>query len=175
MPVPRMSPTMNSSSSFGPITRLSSGWCSGVSATTVDDDDSAMWVLLLGLIGLLSRLAGPDTTIPAVTTSRRVSLRQLAFANNCKQTGRMARIRDSRLGEQLGSLGDFIATQRVSAETLYVRAGILDPDDHAVTSVEMAVLADSAITERQKRVLIDVYASFVKENESAAAGPDDQS
>ena len=130
----------------------------------------------------------------------------------------MARIRNSKLGEQLGSLGEFIATQRrsaqltlrqlaeqtgisnpylsqierglrrpsaevlqqlskalrVSAETLYVRAGILDPDDHPVTSVEMAVLADTAITERQKRVLIDVYASFVKENESAAVSPDDQ-
>src|SRR5215203_2268182 len=43
---------------------------------------------------------------------------------------------------------------RVSADQLYVRAGILDPDEHAVTSVEMAVLADTAITERQKRVLI---------------------
>ena len=64
---------------------------------------------------------------------------------------------------------------RISAETLYIRAGILDPDEHAVTSVEMAVLADTAITERQKRVLIDVYASFVKENESAETDPDDQS
>ena len=43
-----------------------------------------------------------------------------------------------------------------------------------MTSVEVAVLADTAITERQKRVLIDVYASFVKENESADPGPDDQ-
>jgi hypothetical protein len=33
----------------------------------------------------------------------------------------------------------------------------------------MAVLADQAITERQRRVLIDVYSSFVKENEKAAA------
>jgi transcriptional regulator with XRE-family HTH domain len=57
---------------------------------------------------------------------------------------------------------------RVSAESLYVRAGILDPDDHPATSVEMAVLADMAITARQKRVLIDVYTSFVKENEKAA-------
>ncbi len=54
---------------------------------------------------------------------------------------------------------------RVSAETLYVRAGILDPDEHPNLTVEMAVLADPAITERQKRVLIDVYTSFVKENE----------
>jgi hypothetical protein len=58
---------------------------------------------------------------------------------------------------------------RVSAETLYVRAGILDPDDHPATSVEMAVLADVAITERQKRVLMDVYTSFVNENERAAS------
>ena len=57
---------------------------------------------------------------------------------------------------------------RVSAESLYVRAGILDPEDHPATTVEMAVLADPAITERQRRVLIDVYASFVKENEKAA-------
>ena len=56
---------------------------------------------------------------------------------------------------------------RISAETLYVRAGILDPDDHPATTVEMAVLADGSITERQKRVLIDVYGSFVKENEKA--------
>ncbi|MFP5283118.1 MAG: helix-turn-helix domain-containing protein, partial [Actinomycetes bacterium] len=41
---------------------------------------------------------------------------------------------------------------RVSAETLYVKAGILDPDDHPATTVETAVLADVAITERQKRV-----------------------
>jgi len=61
---------------------------------------------------------------------------------------------------------------RVSAETLYVRAGILDPDDHPATSVEMAVLADSAITERQKRVLVDVYTSFVKENERSAETPE---
>jgi transcriptional regulator with XRE-family HTH domain len=125
---------------------------------------------------------------------------------------RMVRIRSPKISEQLGSLGEFIASQRrtaqlslrqlaeqtgisnpylsqierglrkpsaevllqlskalrISAETLYVRAGILDPDDHPGTPVEMAVLADMAITERQKRVLVDVYTSFVKENEKAA-------
>src|SRR3954454_11823138 len=64
---------------------------------------------------------------------------------------------------------------RVSAETLYVRAGILDPDEHAASSVELAVLADNAITERQKRVLIDVYASFVKENEASPKTQTDSS
>ena len=60
---------------------------------------------------------------------------------------------------------------RVSAETLYVRAGILDPTDHPATTVEMALLADPALTERQRSVLIDVYSSFVKENESRGPGP----
>lgn len=54
---------------------------------------------------------------------------------------------------------------RISAETLYVRAGMLDPHDHPATTVEMAVLADAAISERQKRVLIDVYNAFRHENE----------
>jgi transcriptional regulator with XRE-family HTH domain len=124
----------------------------------------------------------------------------------------VVKVRSQKLTEQLGSLGEFIAAQRrtaqlslrqlaeqtgisnpylsqierglrkpsadvllqlskalrVSAETLYVRAGILDPEDHPATSVEMAVLADMAISERQKRVLIDVYTSFVKENEKTA-------
>ena len=60
---------------------------------------------------------------------------------------------------------------RVSAESLYVRAGILDPTDHQATTVEMAVLADPAINERQRRVLLDVYHSFVKENQTAAPDP----
>ncbi|QDP98212.1 helix-turn-helix transcriptional regulator [Microlunatus elymi] len=125
----------------------------------------------------------------------------------------MTRIKAPNLGEQFGSLGEFIAAQRraarlslrqlseqagvsnpylsqierglrkpsaevlqqlsralrISAEQLYVRAGILDPDDHPSLPVETAVLADTAISERQKRVLIDVYASFVRENAASAA------
>ena len=63
---------------------------------------------------------------------------------------------------------------RISAETLYVRAGILDPDDERDstdrTSVNVvdAILLDPVLNERQKHVLLDVYASFVREN----GGPD---
>ncbi len=49
---------------------------------------------------------------------------------------------------------------RVSAETLYVRAGILDPNEADVRSVELAILADPGLTERQKQSLLDVYQSF---------------
>lgn len=60
---------------------------------------------------------------------------------------------------------------RVSAESLYVRAGILDPTDHPATTVEMAVLADAGITERQKRVLMDIYSSFARENAANRVEP----
>ena len=49
---------------------------------------------------------------------------------------------------------------RISAETLYVRAGILNLDDGETRSVELAILADSGLTERQKQSLLDVYKSF---------------
>lgn len=54
---------------------------------------------------------------------------------------------------------------RVSAEQLYVRAGIVDPEPGQAGSVELAILADAALTERQKHSLLDVYASFLALNE----------
>src|SRR6476620_5221355 len=53
---------------------------------------------------------------------------------------------------------------RISAETLYVRAGILNLEDSEVRSVELAVLADTGLTERQKQSLLDVYQSFRSAN-----------
>ena len=52
---------------------------------------------------------------------------------------------------------------RVSAEALYVQAGVLDQDNDAETIVTDAIMADPEITERQKRMLIDIYESFRKE------------
>ncbi|MGH3443745.1 MAG: helix-turn-helix domain-containing protein [Nocardioidaceae bacterium] len=59
---------------------------------------------------------------------------------------------------------------RVSAETLYIRAGILDPEDREVRSVELAVLADTGLTERQKQSLVDVYQSFRAANSTTTGG-----
>ena len=49
---------------------------------------------------------------------------------------------------------------RISAEQLYVQAGILSPDDGQVRSVELAILGDPVLSERQKQSLLDVYQSF---------------
>jgi len=53
---------------------------------------------------------------------------------------------------------------RVSAEVLYIRAGILEPSEKS--EVRDAVISDAAITERQKQVLLDIYTSFVQQNEA---------
>lgn len=52
---------------------------------------------------------------------------------------------------------------RVSAEVLYVRAGILEPGE--ASEVRDAIVNDAAITERQKQVLLDIYTSFSQQNE----------
>lgn len=54
---------------------------------------------------------------------------------------------------------------RISAETLYVRAGILDAErDRDDVETRAAILADPTLNERQKQVLIQIYESFRKEN-----------
>ena len=53
----------------------------------------------------------------------------------------------------------------ISAETLYVRAGILDePTDHVDPVRE--IRRDWRITEDQRKTLIHIYESFLRENES---------
>ncbi|WP_330239926.1 helix-turn-helix domain-containing protein [Streptomyces sp. NBC_00525] len=53
---------------------------------------------------------------------------------------------------------------RISAETLYVRAGILDERQQDESETRAVILADPSINERQKSVLLQIYASFRKEN-----------
>ncbi|MDV3222093.1 helix-turn-helix transcriptional regulator [Intrasporangium sp.] len=54
----------------------------------------------------------------------------------------------------------------VSAESLYVRAGILDErvlshDPAAAPDVLSAIAADPVLTDRQRAVLVEIYESFV--------------
>ena len=58
---------------------------------------------------------------------------------------------------------------RISAEALYVQAGILD-QRHGDGLVADAVLADDGLTERQKQVLLEIYDSFRKENAGSSGG-----
>jgi len=55
---------------------------------------------------------------------------------------------------------------RISAESLYVRAGILDADESGARMVEDAIALDARLTERQKSALLDIYRSFVGTDEA---------
>ena len=66
---------------------------------------------------------------------------------------------------------------RISAEQLYIRAGILSPEDGVggatALTVELAVLSDTGLTERQKQSLLDVYSSFLALNAAQRPGDAD--
>jgi hypothetical protein len=57
---------------------------------------------------------------------------------------------------------------RISAEALYVQAGILE-DRSPDSGVRSALLADPQLSERQKQVLIEIYESFRRENAATTA------
>jgi len=58
---------------------------------------------------------------------------------------------------------------RISAEQLYLRAGILEFREGDPELIA-AILADEGLGERQKQVLIDIYESFRRENAQLLAG-----
>jgi transcriptional regulator with XRE-family HTH domain len=57
---------------------------------------------------------------------------------------------------------------RISAEALYVQAGILE-DRPSDTGVRAAVLTDPTLTERQKQILLEIYESFRAEANGSRA------
>ncbi len=54
---------------------------------------------------------------------------------------------------------------RMSAETLYAQAGMIDPQDAEESDVVKAVLHDPDLSARQREMMIDMYRSFRKVNE----------
>ncbi|MHB8220664.1 MAG: helix-turn-helix domain-containing protein [Acidimicrobiales bacterium] len=61
---------------------------------------------------------------------------------------------------------------RISAETLYVQAGILDPPDGSPDLARL-ILADPHLSEEQKQALVRIYLSFRHEHDRDAARPPD--
>src|SRR3954451_7545477 len=104
--------------------------------------------------------------------SAQLSLRQLAEAAGVSnpylsQIERGLRKPSAEILQQLAK------ALRISAETLYVQAGILDARERDELEVPAAILTDPSINERQKQVLIQIYESFRKENAAAEdADPD---
>ncbi|NYG54713.1 helix-turn-helix domain-containing protein [Nocardioides perillae] len=104
-------------------------------------------------------------------TSAQLSLRQLADLTGVSNPY-LSQIERGLRRPSAEVLQQIAKALRISAEQLYVRAGIVHPQDGVGGSVELAVLGDTALTERQKQSLLDVYSSFLAMN--AAAAPDDE-
>ncbi len=54
---------------------------------------------------------------------------------------------------------------RISAETLYTQAGILDPREAEESDVIKAIMHDPDLSARQREMMIDMYRSFRKVND----------
>jgi transcriptional regulator with XRE-family HTH domain len=97
-----------------------------------------------------------------------LSIRQLAAAAGVSNPY-LSQIERGIRKPSAGVLQQIAKALRISAEQLYVHAGLLDATDPELRAgggqeVAVAVLGDPALNERQKRVLLDIYASFRKEN-----------
>ncbi len=57
---------------------------------------------------------------------------------------------------------------RISAETLYTQAGILDPQEAEESDVIKAVMHDPDLSARQREMMIDMYRSFRQVNETSS-------
>ncbi|MFC5745954.1 helix-turn-helix domain-containing protein [Actinomadura rugatobispora] len=97
-------------------------------------------------------------------TRAKISLRQLADVSGISNPY-LSQIERGLRKPSAEILQQIAKGLRISAEVLYVQAGILEHRE-ADTDVQAAVRSDLILTERQKQVLLDIYVSFLKENEA---------
>lgn len=101
--------------------------------------------------------------IRAQRENAQVSVRQLAERSGVSNPY-LSQVERGLRKPSADVLSQIAKALRVSAEVLYVRAGILEPSENS--QVRDAIVTDTAITERQKQVLLDIYASFIQQNEA---------
>jgi transcriptional regulator with XRE-family HTH domain len=97
----------------------------------------------------------------------KISLRQLASAAGVSNPY-LSQIERGLRRPSAEILQQIAKGLRISAEALYVQAGILE-DRRPDSGVRVAVLADPDLTERQKQVLLEIYESFRREPSGTAA------
>src|ERR1700726_4255892 len=88
----------------------------------------------------------------------KISLRQLAAAAGVS-TPYLSQIERGLRRPSAEILQQIAKGLRISAEALYVQAGILE-DRAPDSGVRSAVLADPGLSERQKQIMLEIYESF---------------
>jgi len=100
--------------------------------------------------------------------SAQISIRGLA-AKACVSNPYLSQVERGLRRPSAEILAQIAKGLSISVESLLAKAGILDAAE--APEVVVAVRADEVLTERQKAVLIDIYASFRKEAEAALKAP----
>ncbi len=101
--------------------------------------------------------------IRAQREAAHVSMRQLAVKAGVSNPY-LSQIERGMRKPSAGVLSQIAKALTMSAEVLYVQAGILEPGQ--VGAIRDAIIADTTITEQQKQVLLDMYTTFCRENEA---------
>ena len=102
-------------------------------------------------------------------TAAQISLRQLAKLAGVSNPY-LSQIERGLRKPSAEILQQIAKALRISAEALYVQAGILD-ERYGDSDVQAAVMGDGALTERQKQVLLEIYESFRRENDESSSAP----
>jgi transcriptional regulator with XRE-family HTH domain len=111
--------------------------------------------------GLEQRLADVGEFIRSQRELARMSVRRLADLAGVSnpylsQIERGLRRPSAEILQQIAS------ALKISVETLYVHAGLLDETDARATGVRAAIERDAHLTADQKQALLNVYESFLR-------------
>jgi transcriptional regulator with XRE-family HTH domain len=123
-----------------------------------------------GLDELDKRIADVGEFIKTQRETARMSVRRLAELAGVSNPY-LSQIERGLRKPSADILQQIAKALQISAETLYVRAGLLSEEHTVVDEVRHAIARDPALTPDQRRALLNVYESFVASN-TATSDPD---
>ena len=132
-----------------------------------DDPDSTTPIAVEAVEAVANAAQDIGAFIRSQRVAGKVSLRQLAERAGVSNPY-LSQIERGLRKPSAEVLAQFAKGLRVSAEVLYVRAGILE--ERPASPVRDALIADDSINERQKQMLLEIYESFRKENTIESTG-----
>ncbi|UCZ89004.1 helix-turn-helix domain-containing protein [Gordonia sp. WA4-43] len=132
-----------------------------------DDPDSTTPIAVEAVEAVANAAQDIGAFIRSQRVAGKVSLRQLAERAGVSNPY-LSQIERGLRKPSAEVLAQIAKGLRVSAEVLYVRAGILE--ERPASPVRDALIADDSINERQKQMLLEIYESFRKENTIESTG-----
>lgn len=117
-----------------------------------------------------SRSTAPKTTSLANYLRRQRSLADISLRKIVERSGIPGIVlKEIESGLQHPSqtiLQSLAGALRLSAETLYLQAGVIDPRDVEESDAVREIRRDPHLTERQRETIVDVYKAFRRANQA---------